>query len=541
MRARRPRPYRSRQSPRCLREFGGDGAPGGAGSDAFGRHSRANRYRGPRGCAGSPAHRRRGRRGAGHRGRAGCAGASRDRRWVGVSPVRGVDHGLPPGIGLVGRALRPGGAGCGDADVALSSTRIEDNRWRGLLGALAAVVVVWGIAALHAGISPTTAVVGYRSELRWVPLALVVALTHDHAGDTRWYGRAVVAAATIQSVIAVSEWIGGAPVSAFFSPDYSIVIGGLSVSSASQHVHSIFGTFENHNAFATYLVFAWVVLVALGWRRLGIRRDVQLMLAVLIPFVIVITGSREAAFALVAAALIVGRSPISTAEPSSGDPLGRSRVGSGYGVHDDDDARQGDAGTARNALGGDLQSGDVLVDQRARTSGSAYSSRSLDLRPVTRHWSDTGSAASLTRGRYPTARIRSTGSPQGLRRSGFATSSTATGVFWPWRRAFSALRRLSSCSRPSGASGCDPPTSPPAWWCIASSAVWSCWDSSSASCKTRRRRSFGGCSSAWPSLRAHSLPKRLGVNRLRLWKLPQRFPTCRRFAAAGIPSRSARI
>lgn len=191
--------------------------------------------------------------------------------------------------------------------VALSSTRIEANRWRDLLGALAAVVVVWGIAALHAGISPTTAVVGYRSELRWVPLALVVALTHDHAGDTRWYGRAVVAAATIQSVIAVSEWIGGAPVSAFFSPDYSIVIGGLSVSSASQHVHSIFGTFENHNAFATYLVFAWVVLVALGWRRLGIRRDVQLMLAVLIPFVIVITGSREAALALVLAALIVGR------------------------------------------------------------------------------------------------------------------------------------------------------------------------------------------------------------------------------------------
>jgi hypothetical protein len=213
---------------------------------------------------------------------------------------------LPGSIASVAR-YGPEALGAVMLVAALASTSVEWHRWRDLMGALTAVAVVWGIGAVHAGVSPSTAVIGYRSELRWVPLAFVVALTRDHVTDTRWYGRAVVVAAAVQSVIAMLEWIGGSSVSAFFSPNYAIVIGGLSVASASAHVHSIFGTFENHNAFATYLVFAWVSLVAIGWSRLGIRRDVHIVLAVLIPFVIVITGSREAALALVLGGLVVGR------------------------------------------------------------------------------------------------------------------------------------------------------------------------------------------------------------------------------------------
>ena len=41
--------------------------------------------------------------------------------------------------------------------------------------------------------------------------------------------------------------------------------GSLRHVNAISPTNSIFGTFENHNALATYLVFAWVVIVATGW------------------------------------------------------------------------------------------------------------------------------------------------------------------------------------------------------------------------------------------------------------------------------------
>ena len=62
---------------------------------------------------------------------------------------------------------------------ALASQRLEKHRWRGLLVACVVVVVVWALAALHGGVAPSTAIIGYRSELRWVPVAFVVALTAD--------------------------------------------------------------------------------------------------------------------------------------------------------------------------------------------------------------------------------------------------------------------------------------------------------------------------------------------------------------------------
>ena len=192
--------------------------------------------------------------------------------------------------------------------VALVSRRAERNRWGAIALPVAAVLVTWGLAALFAGVSPSTALIGFRAELRWLLVGLVVALTYDRALDTRWYGRAVVGAAALQSCIALSEWLGGSAVSAVFAPDYQIVIGGLAVSSsASAHVHSVLGTFGNHNALATYLVFAWVVLIAVGRQGLGIRRELFLVLALVLPFVIVVTGSREAALALVVAAAVVAR------------------------------------------------------------------------------------------------------------------------------------------------------------------------------------------------------------------------------------------
>ena len=124
--------------------------------------------------------------------------------------------------------------------VALVSQRAERNRWGAIAVPLATVLVTWGLAALFAGVSPSTALIGFRAELRWLLVGLVVALTYDRALDTRWYGRAVVGAAALPELHRVDgvarRLVGVRGVCTRLS---EIVIGGLSVSSSGECPRSL--------------------------------------------------------------------------------------------------------------------------------------------------------------------------------------------------------------------------------------------------------------------------------------------------------------
>ena len=141
-------------------------------------------------------------------GTTGSGGGGRDDL---LSAVRVVAGGISPGSAATVARYGVEAIGVALFAVALVSRRAERNRWGAIALPVAAVLVTWGLAALFAGVSPSTALIGFRAELRWLLVGLVVALTYDRALDTRWYGRAVVGAAALQSCIALSASGPAAP------------------------------------------------------------------------------------------------------------------------------------------------------------------------------------------------------------------------------------------------------------------------------------------------------------------------------------------
>ena len=187
-------------------------------------------------------------------------------------------------------------------------------------------------------------------------------------------------------------------------------------------------------------MFAWVVIVATGWKRLGIRRDAHLAVAVLLPFVIAISGSRESAFALVAAALIVGRKRFRLPSIRLAMLLGAAvlALGTAYTTTTTlDKESRGQLGTRWAVI--------FNPDTYSPTSGQNFRLTLLSQEAglAARHSPLLGYGVgsvvdprSIPAGTNPLYRI-----PAGVMRSGFVTSSTATGVCSSPRRVFSGLQQ----------------------------------------------------------------------------------------------------
>ena len=181
------------------------------------------------------------------------------------------------------------------------------GRHRTLTAGGACVIVAWTVSALWSSASISTALIGFRSELRFVPLALIVGASANVARDGRLYARVIVWSALLQSAVAILEVVGGYAVRAIFAPSYTIVIGGLQVTAATPRPGSHLWNFQDYNDLGICLTFGVIVALCagtsvLGWAPWKIWCAVALWVGV-----IVISGSRESLVALVVAVLLVAR------------------------------------------------------------------------------------------------------------------------------------------------------------------------------------------------------------------------------------------
>ena len=171
---------------------------------------------------------------------------------------------------------------------------------------LALLFSTWLASAVWAGVSLTTASIGFRSELRFLPLLFVAVLSRKPDADARLYGRTLVFVALIESAIIGAQAIFGAPARDAFAPQWSIEINGISFADGGlSKPNTNFGTFSNYNAAGAFLLCAWIILAAAGSRRLGFPNRVGLALGSVIAIAILASGSREAGLGLGIAAVII--------------------------------------------------------------------------------------------------------------------------------------------------------------------------------------------------------------------------------------------
>ena len=164
----------------------------------------------------------------------------------------------------------------------------------------------WVASAIWSGIEATTAFVGFRSELRFLPLLLVAVLARDPARDARLYGRAIVIVGTVEAAIIAAQALAGAPARDAFAPDWTIEINGVAFADAGfDEPETNFGTFSNYNAAGTFLVFAWIIMAAAGSRRLGLPARLGFFMGCAMALAVGLSGSRESGLALAVAALII--------------------------------------------------------------------------------------------------------------------------------------------------------------------------------------------------------------------------------------------
>ena len=171
---------------------------------------------------------------------------------------------------------------------------------------LALLLSSWLASAIWSGIEATTAFVGFRSELRFLPLLLVAVLARDPARDARLYGRAIVIVGTVEAAIIAAQALAGAPARDAFAPDWTIEINGVAFADAGfNKPETNFGTFSNYNAAGTFLVFAWIIMAAAGSRRLGLPARLGFFMGCAMALAVGLSGSRESGLALAVAALII--------------------------------------------------------------------------------------------------------------------------------------------------------------------------------------------------------------------------------------------
>ena len=180
-------------------------------------------------------------------------------------------------------------------------TRLGKVRWP-----LAFLLAAWVASVVWSGVALSTASIGFRSELRFLPLLLLAALSTRPSEDGRLYGRAVVIVAGIEAAIIALQAFTGAPARDAFAPDWSIEINGVAFADAGfTKPETNFGTFSNYNTAGIFLVFAWTLLAAAGSRRLGLPARAGLLLGSGIAGGILLSGSRESGLALAVAAVVI--------------------------------------------------------------------------------------------------------------------------------------------------------------------------------------------------------------------------------------------
>lgn len=171
----------------------------------------------------------------------------------------------------------------------------------------AALIGVWLATWVWNSLSASTAIIGFRSELRFLPLILLPLLSRDLTRDARLYGRILVFMGTAEALLALAEYVGGPRIRAVFAPQYEIVLNGVSVAKAGAPLSDIFGTFAHRNLLGIFLAFAWMILAAAGSQQLGLSRRAGLLMGWTIVIGVFVSGSREGAIALVLAGIVIGR------------------------------------------------------------------------------------------------------------------------------------------------------------------------------------------------------------------------------------------
>lgn len=192
--------------------------------------------------------------------------------------------------------------------LAVRRSRLIATRLRLVAVPVAVCVCVWLVAALWNYLPLSTVVIGFRSQFRFVALFVIALASTAPARDAKLYARVLGGIAAVEALLALVQFFGGQSVRAWFAPDWSIVVDGVVVSTSNAvSLETVFGTFAHRNAYADFLLFAWIVVAAAGGTSLGFRRGVGVALGTLIAVGIAISGSREAGIAFVLAAILVAR------------------------------------------------------------------------------------------------------------------------------------------------------------------------------------------------------------------------------------------
>ncbi len=172
---------------------------------------------------------------------------------------------------------------------------------------LVALVVFWIGTGVWNAVSATTIAIGFRSELRFLPLIVVPLVSATVARDVRVYARTLIFVATFEALLAVVQFVGGPAVRAPFAPSYDISLQGLSVGRVGPPLDTIFGTFPHRNDLGVFLAFAWILLAAAGSRQLGFSRRTGLAIGWLLALGTYVSASREGGIALLIAAIVIAR------------------------------------------------------------------------------------------------------------------------------------------------------------------------------------------------------------------------------------------
>ena len=159
---------------------------------------------------------------------------------------------------------------------------------------------------MWSGVALSTASIGFRSELRFLPLLLLAALSTRPSEDGRLDGRAVVIVAGIEAAIIALQAFAGAPARDAFAPDWSIEINGVAFADAGfTNPDTNFGTFSNYNAAGIFLVFAWTLARGGRFTRPRASGTGRSSFGSGIAGAILLSGSRESGFALAVAAVVI--------------------------------------------------------------------------------------------------------------------------------------------------------------------------------------------------------------------------------------------
>jgi hypothetical protein len=153
------------------------------------------------------------------------------------------------------------------------------SRLQPLLWPIAGLLAFWILTALWNEVSWTTAVIGMRSELRFLPIAIVVTAAADPLRDARLYALVVTAGVSLQVLVALVQVRRG--------------------------VYYVIGSFEQRHLLGTFLATGCIVIVAAGARGLGVCRLAARVAAALGVAGVVFSASREAAVMLGVAAIAI--------------------------------------------------------------------------------------------------------------------------------------------------------------------------------------------------------------------------------------------